>query len=660
MQRLLLGIALGVVAIAVVLTSVALSRNDTSNASAIGPTPDKIDDGGPLSGLIDMLVNTDADPNAGVGLFYCIGKLDHQVNGTVTDTTPDNVKVAVQCNATVPGFGETGEVPPSVCATTGACNPSEITAFPASGPPPPPPFGSGKPRKGYGFYYHNGIDPDGLCNAPSFPDMASGAEATFIGNLPTGTPCTVLTTCLEDIGAPLGAGPNLIQVEVTYTNATTSPNSSPSIGYTLKAANQTNAACKASQSGDPNVVKYLAGARLPLYLHTWAVADKGGSLGASSPWRIANAVSTLNYDGDECTDIEELDKSGPKCGDDPQNPSDSFAPGSDLSGIYDITMRARPGQGITGFEFARADCGWSFDAGGFPLAPNFTPCSDPAGWVPGTYFFCRADLQHDTGDNSVVLRPYCYIDSPSVPVNVDGYGPGITGDGFAGGPPPGPSNAYGDVDIKHSALSGTYNPSTNAFEIAGCFFDHDGTGGIGHAYITATVSAHQLGLEFGTVQIWANQDGDDCLAGNPVDTVPGVTHMPWAFDIAVWQPNPLKGADYDQDGDGISTARELQDDAACGLRDPYNGNDYYDTSIPRDGVIDLANDILGVILEFTPGGYSGNGGVDHTGDTFKVNYDRPSVMSGGVGSWNRGTPDGVIDLPNDILGVILQFNPFGC
>ena len=37
------------------------------------------------------------------------------------------------------------------------------------------------------------------------------------------------------------------------------------------------------------------------------------------------------------------------------------------------------------------------------------------------------------------------------------------------------------------------------------------------------------------------------------------------------------------------------------------------------------------------------------------------MAGAGLGSvWNRGSPDGVIDLPNDILGVQLQFNPGGC
>ncbi len=36
-------------------------------------------------------------------------------------------------------------------------------------------------------------------------------------------------------------------------------------------------------------------------------------------------------------------------------------------------------------------------------------------------------------------------------------------------------------------------------------------------------------------------------------------------------------------------------------------------------------------------------------------------MTNGLGgTWNRGSPDGVIDLSNDIQGVIFQYNPGGC
>ena len=65
----------------------------------------------------------------------------------------------------------------------------------------------------------------------------------------------------------------------------------------------------------------------------------------------------------------------------------------------------------------------------------------------------------------------------------------------------------------------------------------------------------------------------------------------------------------------------------------------------HDGVIDLPNDILGVILRFAPlvGG----------APPYDVRFDRGAQI--GANHWQRAGPDGVIDLPNDILGVILQF-----
>jgi hypothetical protein len=61
------------------------------------------------------------------------------------------------------------------------------------------------------------------------------------------------------------------------------------------------------------------------------------------------------------------------------------------------------------------------------------------------------------------------------------------------------------------------------------------------------------------------------------------------------------------------------------------------------------------VWNYTSGGYAGNGG----GDSPKINFDRPGVMFGNNGHPNRGEPDHVIDLSNDILGVILQYNPGG-
>ena len=97
------------------------------------------------------------------------------------------------------------------------------------------------------------------------------------------------------------------------------------------------------------------------------------------------------------------------------------------------------------------------------------------------------------------------------------------------------------------------------------------------------------------------------------------------------------GAFVDTDGDGCTDLQEWgYDETAGGQRDPDNPWDFYDTN--GDGVIDVPNDILGVILAFS--GYD-------------VIYDRGP--SAGPDPWNMTAPDGVIDLPNDILGVIFQF-----
>ncbi|MCI0776534.1 MAG: hypothetical protein J4N95_00005 [Chloroflexi bacterium] len=104
-------------------------------------------------------------------------------------------------------------------------------------------------------------------------------------------------------------------------------------------------------------------------------------------------------------------------------------------------------------------------------------------------------------------------------------------------------------------------------------------------------------------------------------------------------PDPF----VDTDGDGCTDLRELGlDERSGGQRDPTNPWDFYDTN--SDGIVDLANDILGVILSFSPEGQP----------PYDVQFDRGPWT--GPNSWNETQgPDGVIDLPNDILGVIQQF-----
>ena len=106
----------------------------------------------------------------------------------------------------------------------------------------------------------------------------------------------------------------------------------------------------------------------------------------------------------------------------------------------------------------------------------------------------------------------------------------------------------------------------------------------------------------------------------------------------------------DTDGDGCSDQRENgTDERLGGMRDWQNPNDFYDVYGPGqspgpDGVIDLPNDVLGVLQHFSPDGAG----------SYDVVFDRgPST---GPDPWNMTAPDTVIDLPNDILGVIMQFS----
>ena len=113
--------------------------------------------------------------------------------------------------------------------------------------------------------------------------------------------------------------------------------------------------------------------------------------------------------------------------------------------------------------------------------------------------------------------------------------------------------------------------------------------------------------------------------------------------------NGTPDAEEDPDTDGCTTGTELGPDPQLGgQRNPVDFWDFYDVlgpgaALPTDGIIDLPNDILGVIQHFSPQGQP----------PYDVRFDRGPQIGANV--WNMGPPDGVIDLPNDILGVIQQF-----
>ena len=165
-------------------------------------------------------------------------------------------------------------------------------------------------------------------------------------------------------------------------------------------------------------------------------------------------------------------------------------------------------------------------------------------------------------------------------------------------------------------------------------------------------------IEFGTVSEGTSPVAlsavtvADIMGGGPGATTidgsitftSGPTPTPTITPTPAKQPKPA-----DTDGDGCPDEHENRpDETQGGRRDYKDPNDYYDVygsgqSLVHDGVIDLPNDILGVIQHFSPAGAS----------PYDVRFDRGPQT--GANTWNMGPPDGVIDLPNDILGVIQQF-----
>jgi len=103
--------------------------------------------------------------------------------------------------------------------------------------------------------------------------------------------------------------------------------------------------------------------------------------------------------------------------------------------------------------------------------------------------------------------------------------------------------------------------------------------------------------------------------------------------------------DQDTDDDGCSDGAETGDDETLGgLRDPLNPWDFYDVAGagggPPDGVIDLPNDILGVVQH-----------LSWAGGPYDAAYDRGPYEGAHV--WNTTAADGFISL-FDVLAVVQQ------
>ncbi|MCH7580227.1 MAG: hypothetical protein IIB22_08295, partial [Chloroflexi bacterium] len=284
-------------------------------AKEVEPFPLPINDvnDGNLAGVSDILVGS---VNTGAGLFYCIAKTDHE-------SATNAITTYLQCNIDIEGAGvaPTTNTPPSwsdTCVTLSErtppeCvpgqlnNPSETGADALAGPPPPPPYTSLAPSIGRGFFYPGGVGapPSALCDT---------------------TDCTVVTSCFEDVGPIKGTGPNIISTAVILDPKGEITVQADTDGDTVKDTqvdrvsngfvdiwyNQSNQSCTdLMPKGEPDFDD--------LPLQSIQVNDKGGTNvnPNPAPWRPGPkpGATTIDFDGDGCTDEQELDpKAIGKCG----------------------------------------------------------------------------------------------------------------------------------------------------------------------------------------------------------------------------------------------------------------------------------------------------------------------------------------------------------
>ena len=200
-------------------------------------------------------------------------------------------------------------------------------------------------------------------------------------------------------------------------------------------------------------------------------------------------------------------------------------------------------------------------------------------------------------------------------------------------------------------IEGTLNSRANT-EFTIEFFSNsscDGSGnGEGETYLGSTTETTDGSGDVSfSVSFTATVALGDFITATATDPSDNTSEFSECVEVTL----PVKLAKPgDTDGDGCPDAHENGlDETQGGLRDWLDPNDYYDVlgpggSLTLDGVIDLTNDIFGVIQHYAPTG---------TEPEYDVNFDRGP--SAGPNVWNMTAPDGVIDLTNDILGVILQY-----
>ncbi|MEX1254589.1 MAG: flexitail domain-containing putative surface protein [Dehalococcoidia bacterium] len=405
------------------------------------------------------------------------------------------------------------------------------------------------------------------------PPYTAAAPSKLAGSFSGGT--LSLNGCFANLGGTLG--PNVI-VSTSFPNAKTDDDDGILSSTVDIFSNQSNADCTAGipEAGDAPFINDQ-----PINLYR-ASSGGGATPNPGAPWR----GSLTDFDGDGCTDSDELAKVAPEaCGDDPYNPNDSV---TDFSGPVSISATA-----------IRADWNTTTEA-----------------LVPGSYFHCIGYTDHDTGDNSIATTVQCYTDSPAIG-GASGSALPSAGDGLPGAPSPraGERVATGFTSASPTVNTGSYSPGTGDITTTGCFADVGPP--LGPNVLTVAVIDATTGQ--GTVQIFFSQTNAACLALTPLGK-PAITGQ---LEVA------SQDTAQDSDGDGCTDSGEvLQDVPAnkCG-DDPYNP---YDSDADFNGAYSLA---------FTAVPADIDGTEDTGGDSGGANSCYDGIDNGGGDGADGADPD---------------------
>jgi len=370
-----------------------------------------------------------------------------------------------------------------------------------------------------------------------------------------------------------------------------------------------------------------------------------------------------DYDGDGCTDWDELDKG--------------------FTGTYPVSVTG-PVHGTDPFN--PADCDQNFNSN---IAISVIAGYNTAGTATvvgnGNYFRCLGDLGDPKGGGTraVTVRMSCYADSPLQVVNSNYTEAGgnstcppapanMCGDGQSGGVPPGTTQPaggqdraakpYQDIDaVNYPILApGTYNKGANTLDIGGCFAGYAappiGPNLYGSGSFDTRTGAGTFNVTFGITDLTDCQNGPPFSSGsNACVLMPDIIAPAGGDCVATIvelqsKKNILTGgsaiAEENQrktDRDGCSDTQELRTlQGDGGKRDPFNDYDYMNAT--KDG-LNRVDDILAVVNEYFNDDPPGD--IDYSSQT-----DRTAIP--GSNAWNLGPPNGQQRV-DDILAAVKQY-----